>query len=155
MKHPLSVILTTIILLAAACTDRHREYSAYRSLPLQGWAYTDTLTFSPDTLLSLPEAEERKPLKINLRHTSAYLYSNLWLSIEWYEQGRAEARTDTVNVALADIYGRWLGAGIGADYQLTAEVPQTQNADLSRPVKVRHIMRADTIGQILQIGLSH
>lgn len=146
-------ILTCVCLLAA-CGERHRDYSRWERLPDHGWAYDDTVrleVLNPslddnDTLLS------GRTLLLGLRHTYAYPFSNLWLEVTYQADSLHYVR-DTVNVTLADIYGRWLGKGFGVSYQ--TEIPLSTSAaiDLSVPVAVRHIMRVDTLMGITDIGV--
>ncbi|MDE6555401.1 MAG: gliding motility lipoprotein GldH, partial [Duncaniella sp.] len=91
-------------------------------------------------------------LMLGMRETYAYPYSNLWLEVTYHVDDRHIVR-DTVNVTLADIYGRWLGKGFGASYQ--TEIPLSNRAaiDLTIPVGVRHIMRVDTLRGITEVGI--
>lgn len=121
----------------------------FRSIAPTGWAYGDTLTFEPETADSVSEGR----LAIAVRHTGAYLYSNLWLEISTPLPNDTARRIDTVNVVLADVYGRWRGRGSDVSRITTDTLPGKRLLIKGRPVRVRHIMRADTVRDIEQVGL--
>ena len=60
---------------------------------------------------------------------------------------------DTLDIRLADVYGRWLGSGFGASYQREVTVSPAAVVDITRPVALRHIMRVDTLQGIEQVGI--
>lgn len=60
---------------------------------------------------------------------------------------------DTVSVELADIYGTWLGSGLGTSFQRRVTLnPAFTVADSAR-VRVRHVMRVDPVPELEQIGI--
>ena len=84
----------------------------YESVPVSGW-----LADSP-VRMEVPVSDTLGVYNValRLRHTDDYPYSNLWLFITTVAPGNATT-VDTVNIRLADEYGRWLGSGIGASIQ--------------------------------------
>jgi len=85
-------------------------------------------------------------------HDSGFRYSELWLEIVTREPSGA-VRRDTVEFRLADGFGRWLGNGLGAHLQMSDTVVRPVTLVSGRPVKVRHIMRADTLRDLQKVGL--
>ncbi len=140
-----------ITLLLAACSPDHSEYSRFENVGEGGWMYRDTLTFAVDSLLRDPVLYGG--MKIAVRHENDYPYANLWMEVS-YVDGAGSQRRDTVNMNLADIYGRWLGKGFGSGYQMEARLPQPAGVDMRRPVTVRHIMRLDTVRGINCVGIT-
>lgn len=138
-------------LLAAAilssCSPDDNVYSEFSQLPASGWAYNDTVLFTPATA----DTVSRGPLSIALRHNNSYEYSNIWVELTWHDG--PDLRRDTLNIVLADHNGRWQGKGFGPSYQI--EMPFDPRAVVtdSAPMAVRHIMRTDTLKGIEQIGL--
>lgn len=145
MKHLLSLLLTTITIILAGC-DTSGEDTLYTNLPDDGWAYTDTITFTP--------RPGSGPLSLALRHDASYPYSNLWLEVAVTHQGK-RISADTVNLTLCDSYGHWLGKGFGGSYQIEVPVSPLVTVDSLTTLRVRHIMRCDTIRGIDQVGISH
>lgn len=139
--------------MLVSCGGGERDYSRWTDLPVKGWAYGDTLCLVPvDTSLHDNDSLVRRSLSLGLAHSNDYPYSNLWLEVTY--RGEHSAYRDTLNVALADVYGRWLGSGFGANYQHEIVLNPQADIDLSRPVMVRHIMRVDTLRGLERIGVS-
>lgn len=129
------------------CTPKHNAYSDYANISRQGWAYGDTLTFVPQ----LDDSIANGTLLIALRHSNNYVYRNIWLEIIRDNNGMVEC--DTLNVELADVYGRWYGSGFGARYQITDTIDGSVVISDGLPIRLRHIMRTDTLTGIEQVGL--
>ncbi|MDE6485631.1 MAG: gliding motility lipoprotein GldH [Duncaniella sp.] len=145
MKRLLSLLLTATTIILAGC-DTSGEDTLFTNLPDEGWAYTDALSFSP--------RPGKGALNIAVRHDASYPYSNLWLEVAVVSADK-NISTDTVNLPLCDPYGRWLGKGFGGSYQIEAEVTPSVTIDTLTTLRVRHIMRCDTIRGIDQVGISH
>ncbi len=141
------------VLLLASCGRGERDYSTWSNIPAEGWAYSDTLLLTPaDTALTDNDSLVRRPLRLGIVHSGDYQYSNLWLEVTYH--GAGMVYRDTVNLRLADIYGRWLGQGFGSDYQKEVTLSPQADIDLTRPVGVRHIMRLDTLRHVMRVGIS-
>ncbi len=143
-------ILTCHMLMAtafAACTPEDNAYSEFHQLPPSGWAYNDTVLFTPVTA----DTVSRGPLSIALRHNNSYEYSNIWIELTWHNG--PDLKRDTLNIILADPNGRWQGKGFGPSYQIELPVDPRAVVTDSAPMAVRHIMRTDTLRGIEQIGL--
>lgn len=147
---PTPLLVAAAALTAAiltGCIPGDNEYSEFKDIQPQGWAYNDTLLFTPSTA----DTVSRGPLSIALRHNNSYEYSNLWVELTWHDG--PDLRRDTLNIILADSHGSWQGKGFGPSYQLEVPVnPQAVMTD-SAPMAIRHIMRVDTLTGIEQIGL--
>ncbi len=149
----IATFLGCILAVTAGCGRGERDYSRWTPIPTEGWAYGDTLMLVPaDTLLADNDSLVRRPLRLGVVHSSAYPYANLWLEVT-YRGGRKLFR-DTVNLTLADIYGRWIGKGFGSYYQREVLLTPEADIDVREPVMVRHIMRLDTLRHIDRIGIS-
>lgn len=131
-----------------ACSPGHNTYSEFRNLPQDGWAYNDTIMFIP----SITDSVAQGDLSIALRHNNNYHYSNLWVEIN-YPLNDSTIKSDTINITLADIYGKWHGKGIGPSFQIEKMVSENLNINKGDYFSVRHIMRVDTLLDIEQIGL--
>ncbi len=147
------IIIATFLALLVACSRGERDYSSWEQLPADGWAYTDTVSLLPvDTSLTDNDSIIDGTLHVALRHNNAYPYSNIWLELTYHSDGPWLMR-DTINMPLADLYGRWLGSGFGTGYQRDLTVSPRSRIDLTRPVALRHIMRVDTLRGIEQVGI--
>lgn len=119
------------------------------------WHYKDTLNFS----FELNDTSQRYNFFINVRHTDAYDYANLWLNVQTiYPNG--EIQSGPVNLPMADSKGKWYGSGLGDIFStetLTNEVMIQQNAQLplsgTYQFKISQFMRVDPLPNIMDIGV--
>lgn len=90
---------------------------------------------------------------LTVRHSNAYPYRNLWVEISHIDPDSV-LRHDTLNMELADIYGRWHGSGLGASFQYSDTLSRHFRLVRDFGLKIRHIMRVDTLPDIEQIGVA-
>lgn len=131
-----------------ACNGINNDYSEYHRLPEGGWRYADTLVFMPVHADSVCGGR----FVVALSHDSNYPYEDLWLEVKSAEGEANRPVTDTLHLTLADGYGNWTGRGIGPTFQLSDTLPERVHRS-GAPVKVRHIMRVDTLRGINQVGV--
>ncbi|MCM1518518.1 MAG: gliding motility lipoprotein GldH [Pseudoflavonifractor sp.] len=141
------LLISVISLCLGACAPGHNDYSDFRNINPDGWSYGDTLSFTP----VIGDSVATGALLVALRHSNDYAYRNLWVEIEYRDA--TNQRRDTLNIGLADIYGRWFGSGFGARYQLTDTVSRHVTLTTGQPVRIRHIMRDDTLRGVDQVGI--
>lgn len=151
LKMRKSVVFGVISLLSgmAACVPGHNDYSGFQHIPADGWAYAAPVEF----VVSPADSVADGVMSVAVRHSNAYPYSNLWLELSTY-RGDSIMSRDTVNVRLADIYGRWFGHGLGTSYQITDTLPGRVELCRGTRVVLRHLMRVDTLSGIEQVGVS-
>lgn len=123
-------------------------FSAFSTIGDAAWDYGIPLTFTADTLR---DSVARGTLLLSLRHTAAYAYGNIWLEII---PDLAAGTPDTLDIALADRYGRWLGSGTGPSVQKTDTIRRNFALRRGQRLRIRHIMRTDTLDGIEQVGLT-
>ncbi|MBD5210636.1 MAG: gliding motility lipoprotein GldH [Bacteroidales bacterium] len=151
-KYSLRTALLSTMIAAltglSGCRMGANDSSQYYDIDPDGWRYGDTLkyVFEPrDTAMT-------GDLTLSLRHTNDYIYSNIFLEITVTDS--IVTRRDTLDITLADDFGRWQGRGIGTDYQVSHVV--ARDLQLRRPVSigVRHIMRDEVLNDVEQVGVS-
>ncbi|MDE6535604.1 MAG: gliding motility lipoprotein GldH [Muribaculaceae bacterium] len=139
-------------LLMSACSAPDNDYSAFSTVDPDGWAYGHTFVYRPE----IADSVAHGTLRLMARHSNDYPYRNLWLEVS-YQQLHADStisfRRDTVNLTLADLYGNWLGTGLGTSFQATDTVSADFQLISGAPIRVRHIMRQDFVPAIEQIGI--
>ncbi len=114
------------------------------------WAFTDVQRFN----VTVEDTLNPHLLLVNVRNTTAYPYSNLWLFVTRIAPGGL-AHTDTIECPLAAPDGRWLGNGssdlidnlvlFNKDFRFSSLGTYT--------FKIQHGMRSDTLTDIASIGL--
>lgn len=144
-----AILCLAIPFLAAACGTSGQQPGEFITLPDAKWDYGHVLTFNSraDTLPGRVEC-----MAIAVRHTNNYPYANLWLELS-YGTTDGTAASDTLDIRLADAYGRWLGKGSGPVMTLTDTVYPSATPAPGTPFRLRHIMRVETLEEIEQIGL--
>lgn len=127
-----------------------RVFEQNKAVPVQGWSYTDPLTFE----VHIPDTTAAYHLFIQVRHTDAYAYSNLWLILETYLPD-SSVFTEKVQLVLAEPDGRWTGNcidGICFNSILIKNLVRFPQAGLYR-FKLEQDMRENPLPSILDIGL--
>ncbi len=145
MRNLLSVILVTLAL--GACAPGN-ECSTFVDLAAGGWAYGDSVVFTPAMADSVADGH----LKIAVCHDNSYPWSNLWLEVSY--PGPQGTYRDTVEMTLADPFGHWQGKAIGSTYQMQATLPARLRLHADTRVEVRHIMRLDTLRGLTKVGVT-
>ena len=156
MKATLPAIVAAVC-ISTACNgpvgrgdgDDNR-FSDFADIPAGGWLYTSPIDFEPDTLRDSTVAEGM--LLVSVRHGQEYLYRNLWLEVS-YADSDSTRRADTLNIELADAFGRWHGRGMGLSHEVLDTVPGNFPLAMHRPVRLRHIMRTDTLPGLERVGV--
>ena len=142
--------LTAIVvfLCFAACNGGTGRYSSFADLPAEGWAYVDSITVRPCGVTA-----QANTMTVAVRHNDGYPYRNIWIEV-CYPDCKGTVCRDTLNIELADTYGRWLATGFGDTRQIGRQLPGAVNIADSSYVRIRHIMRLDTLHGIEQIGVT-
>lgn len=149
LKRIASVFAATVLILAAGGCHRPGQngHSEWQTIGMDGWAYGDKLIFNADgrDTMHVPQ------VVIGVRHTDAYPFANLWLEMSYASGDTTVA--DTVNIPLSDDFGVWYGTGSGVSFQLTHTVSPRRRVNPGSAIRLRHIMRVDTLEQLEQLGV--
>lgn len=131
----------------SGCSAPGNDYAEYTDLDAKGWKYGDTLWFTPVH----PDSICRGRLVVGIRHENSFPYTSLWLETTVDDNGRR--KTDTLEITLADSFGSWKGRGIGASFQVADTVAGSFLHRSGSRIGIRHIMRADTLRGVPQVGI--
>lgn len=141
-------LLAIICGLFVSCTG-NEVFSEFRSLRNSEWSRYETLHFDvamTDTLCAYD-------VRLTIRNTNDYPYRNLWLFIE-KENPRGEMMRDTLNVELADLYGKWHGKGLSLYALSLPYEEQTLFPDSGvYRYSIRQGMQSDRLTGISDVGL--
>lgn len=143
------IIPAIIAITAATACSRHADdYSKFHDMPGRKWGFYHHLIFDVTPEDSVVTGQ----LQLVVRHTNDYPFSNLYLEMICEVPGQ-KVRCDTLSIELADVYGNWLGNGLGTSFQRAVTVdPQFTIRDSTR-IRLRHVMRIDPVPEIEQIGI--
>lgn len=140
-------ILSAMLLFSC---NSNTYYNESFTLPEYGWVSNNAVGFNVD----VPDSLAIYNFAINIRNTTEYRYSNLYVFLIT-EFPNGNVSRDTLEVLLADINGSWLGKGWGK----TKENVITLRENLRFPVGgkynfyIQQAMRTDTLTGISDVGI--
>jgi gliding motility-associated lipoprotein GldH len=121
----------------------------YHSLNENGWNKEEAAVFQ----LNIDDSTMVYDTYLAIRNNNDYPFSNLWLFVD-INAPDGSIRTDTVNIDLADVYGKWYGKGLSL-YNLT--VPYEKSFRFPKKGLYRYVirqgMRENSLKGISDIGL--
>lgn len=146
------IVMVTVTLTAfTACDGSTTPTGQFIDLDSDGWPYGKVLSFkTPVDSMSrvLPDSTS---VIVSVRHSSDYPYANLWLEMS-YETADTTA-VDTFEMELADEFGKWFGSGTGVSILCSDTVRLSGVRLTDSELRLRHVMRVDTLRGIEQIGV--
>ncbi len=107
IRNLLNIFLITLAVAFFSC-NRNRVYEKNTEIADGIWNVKDKVSFD----VPITDTLSVNNIYINIRHTSLYLYRNLFLFIKTTAPSGASIR-DTFEITLADEKGKWLGSGLG------------------------------------------
>jgi gliding motility-associated lipoprotein GldH len=144
----ISLILLLLLFLIISC-DNKRFYEKNLSIKNEVWNVNDKPYFE----VEVNDTVSLFNFYINLRNSSSYEYSNIYLLLNTYYPNGQQSR-DTIECILADSRGYWLGKGTEIiEHQiLFKRRVRFPMIGLYR-FEFEQIMRKDNLEDILDIGL--
>ncbi len=142
-------IAALIVLLSSSCS-RDTIYHTFHTLPLKGWERDSILNFE----FEIDSVSTQCGIDIDLNYNGEYPYSNLYLFVSISDTLK-ELFADTINIQLADKYGKWLGDGWGTTYQQRVEYKRDYNFKQEGLyyITIKQGMRDNPIRSIERVGL--
>jgi len=121
------------------------------SLPQEGWHKNDAVTFN----VNINDSINSFKFKLNIRNTTDYRYSNLYLFLIT-ELPNGNISRDTIECMLANNEGKWLGKGWGNIKENNIILKSNLRFPLTGNYRflLQQAMRVDTLKGINDIGLS-
>lgn len=150
-KQTLRAVLATVATAAVltAC-DEVIVYSHYEHTHLTGWERNDTILFCIPSMSQPGRFDETLGVRIN----DTYPFTSISLIVEQRVYPGYRSRRDTIKCTLADENGIFRGPGV----DLHQNTFQLGHIDLKRgdslTVKVRHVMKRETLPGISDIGIT-
>lgn len=141
------------LLVAASCEPMKMDtYEKNLEIPGHEWAYN----YKPEFEVTLQPADTAYlyDFYVNIRHTDAYPYSNIYLLI--HSQAPGEEPTQQRHLlTLADVYGKWNGSGLNDIFEHRVLV--MPNVRMNKPGTYRFSleqnMRQNPLPDIMNVGL--
>lgn len=143
------LILPVVSFLIVSC-DTNIVFEKNHNLDPQEWNHSEVIVFEHH----FADTVSLYDMFINVRNTTDYQYSNLFLFFQaTFPDGTAYR--DTIEVELADRHGKWKGRGFGNlksnSFHFRREVWFPQEGDYL--FTIQHAMRHEYLSGISDIGL--
>jgi gliding motility-associated lipoprotein GldH len=118
------------------------------------WDHKELASFE----FEIEDTDAHYQLYFLIRHTDAYPFSNIWLSINTQMPGDKKGVESKVEIPLADKNGKWLGRGTGEIYEQLMPLSGTNGYSKftkkgKYKITFQQIMRENPLPEILQVGL--
>jgi gliding motility-associated lipoprotein GldH len=143
-----------LLLLAAACKPPKMDtYEKNLEVPGHEWAYDYKPSF--DIKIQPEDTAYLYNICVNIRHTDAYPYSNIWVLVGTQYPGDSIAKEQRVELPLADVTGKWAGSGLDDIYEHRIFIQQ--NAIFNKPgtyeFTFEQNMRQNPLPHVMNVGL--
>ena len=148
MKHFLSILILPVCFISCA---RIGVFEKITHIPSQSWSYD----FKPSFTFTIADTSSAYNVYIVIRHTDAYNYNNLWLTIGSKAPGDT-LRSQNINIELGNDAKGWEGTGMDDIFEVRKNitpgpVPFKKAGDYT--FSIAQIMRENPLLHILDVGI--
>lgn len=145
----LSIISLFAIFVSCSQAD---PYSHYLTIPAGKWSKGSPLSFLMDSMVV--DVTKRYDISLELINNNQYPYQNLWLDVS-HNLNDTIFVSDTIEVKLADEYGRWLGSGAAGLFQYEVPFKTAISLDTTYTyiIKINHAMQDAMVKGIEKVGV--
>lgn len=145
----LGIIALFGLLLFTQC-DKGEIYSSFVSLQEANWDKNQMAVFD----IRIDNVEDSYDTNVVIRNNNDYSFQNLWLFIDC-KSPNGQITKDSLNIELADVYGKWHGKGINVfEYVYSYKEGVNLYPDTGVYVySIRQGMRAESLKGISDIGM--
>lgn len=143
-------IAALIVLLCLSCSQSTITHQ-YESIPQDGWNRDNILNFD----VAIDSIQSECNIDIELNYNNKYPYRNLYLFVSATDSVASKIFSDTLNITLADEYGKWLGDGWGSSYQQVENYKKNYKFPSSGNynIHIQQGMRDNTVKGIEKVGV--
>ncbi len=114
--------------------------------------------FEPSFDFDIADTTAKYKIYVLLRHTDAYLFSNIWLRIDTKEPNKTEFSKQNVELPLATKLGKWTGKGFNEIWEHKIALTGNGFTKFDKKgiytIKLKQIMRQDPLPEVMSVGLS-
>jgi gliding motility-associated lipoprotein GldH len=142
-------LLGYLLFFLTACSS-DEIFSEFYSFSDSQWSRNEKARFE----IEVDNSTVHYDVWLEIRNNNNYLFRNLWLFVD-IETPDGQQRTDTVNVELADVYGKWHGRGISHhSYSFLFESAIKYPVPGIYVYSIRQGMRTELLEGISDVGLT-
>ena len=145
------IISIVVITIVTSSCNTNSTFNQSVELPSSGWYKNNAVAFNVDVADSLSSYK----FALNVRNNTNYRYSNLYVFLIT-EFPNGNITRDTIECALANNQGKWLGKGWGDIKENNIILKSNLRFPLMGNYRflIQQAMRVDTLTGIADIGLS-
>ncbi|MDR0506898.1 MAG: gliding motility lipoprotein GldH [Dysgonamonadaceae bacterium] len=140
----------TVLCFAFVACSQKEAFFEFHSFPESEWLRSDVVNFQ----FKPEDISLKYDIFLEIRNNNKYPFRNIWLFVDVIAPD-GKQRSDTVNIELADVYGKWHGRGISL---FSCSVPYETDVQYlysgTYTYAIRQGMREETLNGISDIGLS-
>ncbi|OJU54583.1 MAG: hypothetical protein BGN96_12945 [Bacteroidales bacterium 45-6] len=146
-------VATALLLVVVTSCDNREAYHQFQDVKNTSWAKADSLSFLIDTTSIQPGLAY--DIRLETVNNVNFPYQNLWLFVRSNIENEKIFHQDTIQIKLADMYGKWLGSGFGSYYQNSVLLRQRIVFPQKRNYKIQVIqgMRDEPLAGIEKVGV--
>lgn len=124
-------------------------FHSYEAVGKDGWARTDTLSFS------LPPLATDTVLDafVGLRITHSFPYQSLWMALEVMNDSTGITFADTLCFELCDSIGRFTGSGVTSLQYERPVVPIPLVGGAANTICLFHLMKREVVPNVREVGV--
>ena len=144
------IMLTTVLMVAAGCTDPTGVFDRNTPVPNHNWAYANPVKYD----VKVEDTSIPYNLYLNLRVSGDYKYSNLFVLVHM-SGPQLSPQVSRYEIKLANAEGEWLGSGSGNLYSYQVYI----KTDYHFPAKgvyhfaIEQNMRDNPLREVSDVGL--
>ena len=148
MKKNLLIFLSSLFFISCA---KIGVYEKTELIPLQSWSYDNKPSFT----FTITDTTTAYNIYIVLRHTDAYNYNNLWISLTSQAPGDT-LRSQNINIELGNDTKGWEGTGMDDIFEVRKNItpgPVPFKKIGNYTFTIAQIMRENPLQHILNVGI--
>ena len=148
MKKFLLILLSSLFFLSCA---KIGVYEKTALIPQQSWSYYNKPSFT----FTITDTATAYNVYIVIRHTDAYNYNNLWLTVASTAPGDS-VRSQNINIELGNDAKGWEGTGMDDIFEVRKNItpgPVPFKKAGNYTFTIAQIMRENPLLHILNVGI--
>jgi gliding motility-associated lipoprotein GldH len=147
-RYLLSIVLVSLALFSCRQLELYEKHT-----PIPGISWN--ADFAATGTISITDTTVPYRVYLVLRHTDAYKYENIWLSIDLQPPGDS-VQSGRYNIRLADDAHGWEGTGMNDIWEVRKLLDVSTRLFTKKgnwTFAIRHLMRDNPLPQVMSVGL--
>jgi len=151
LNYGFTCVVIALLFTFTGCSDPERVMDESISIANHNWIYGNKIKFDVD----IKDAQASYNLYLNVRVTSAYRYSNMFVLVYQSQGPTNKATTTRYELKLASPTGEWLGKGSGSMYSYQIPFKQQFRFPVAGKYhfEIEQNMRDNPLRSVSDVGL--